>query len=105
MPKETRITLTPDERAELHGRARASLATPEAVNRLQALRLADCGWLTADIARHLHLPRTAVGRYLEAYLTGGFDALDDVPPARPRWPTGESYFHLSPWGDWDARPL
>jgi hypothetical protein len=93
MAKEPTITLTIGERAELH-RAWANVEQAQATGRLQAVRRADCGWPAADIARHLYTTRTTIIRPLDAFVTGGFDALAALPHTRHQ-PSASLYAY--PW--------
>ena len=79
-----RIMLTPEQRAELHRRAREREVAPRLRDRLEMVRLSDLGWSVPKIAAYLGAHEQTVRRYVKAFLAGGFDALPDRPrPGRP----------------------
>ena len=79
-----RITLTPEQRAELHRRAREREVAPRLRDRLEMVRLSDLDWSVPKIAAYLGVHEQTVRTYVKAFLAGGFDALPDRPrPGRP----------------------
>jgi len=50
MPKIIRLTLTPEQRAELQQRARERTIAPRLRDRLEMVRLSDLGWTVPQIA-------------------------------------------------------
>lgn len=79
-----RVTLTDAQRAELRTRTHAPTITPRLRDRLEMVRLADVGWTIPRIARHLGCHDQTVRKYVQAFLTEGFDALPDrLRPGRP----------------------
>jgi transposase len=79
-----RIQLTPEQRAELHRRARERVVPPRLRDRLEMVRLSDLGWSVPKIAAYLGAHEQTVRRYVKAFLGGGFAALPDRPrPGRP----------------------
>ena|SRR5436190_1218367 len=84
MAKPYRIRLTPEQRAELHERARQRVLAPAVRDRLEMVRLSDLGWSAPAIARYLGKHEQTVRKYLKAFLQSGWDALPDRPrPGRP----------------------
>jgi transposase len=76
--------LTPEQRAELHRRARARLVPPRLRDRLEMVRLSDLDWSVPTIAAYLGCHEQTVRKFVKAFLAGGFDALPDRPrPGRP----------------------
>jgi transposase len=79
-----RVCLTEEQRQELQRRAHAKGVMPRTRDRLEMVRLADAGWRVPQIARHLQMSEKRVRHWLQAFLTGGFDALPDQPhPGQP----------------------
>jgi len=74
-----RVTLDEAARQELHQHARQRGLAPRTRDRLEMIRLSDTGWSIPKIARHLRFHEQTVRTWIKAYLTGGFDALDDRP--------------------------
>lgn len=64
---------------ELHRRSRQHELAPRSRDRLEMVRLSNAGWSIPKIARHLQLHEQTVRTWIKAYLTGGFDALNDQP--------------------------
>lgn len=84
MPKVFRVTLTPEQRADLQRRAHERWVTPKMRDRLEMRRLSDTGWTVPRIGRHLVLHEQTVRKYVKAFLAGGFAALRDrTSPGRP----------------------
>jgi transposase len=84
MPKVLRVTLTPEQRAELNERARVRPRAPRLRERLEMVRLSDLGQTLPQIARQLGVHEQTVRKYLKAFLDSGFAALPDRPvPGRP----------------------
>jgi transposase len=84
MARGYRIALTPEQRAELHRRARAREVAPRLRDRLEMVRLSDLDWSVPRIAAYLGAHEQTVRKYVKAFLAGGFDALADRPrPGRP----------------------
>lgn len=84
MPKIIRVTLTPEQRAELNRRARERTVAPRLRERLEFVRLSDLGWTIPRIAASLQRHQQTVRKYLKAYLAGGLAALPDQDrPGRP----------------------
>lgn len=76
--------LTPEQRAELHRRARERIVAPALRDRLEMVRLSDLGWGVPRIARYLGKHEQTVRKYVKAFLRDGFAALPDRPrPGRP----------------------
>ena len=79
-----RIALSPEQRAELHRRARARAAAPRLRDRPGMVRLSDLEWSVPKIAAYLGVHEQTVRTYVQACLAGGSDALPDRPrPGRP----------------------
>lgn len=79
-----RIRLTPEQRAELHRRARARELAPRLRDRLEMVRFSDLDWSVPRIATYLGCHEQTVRRAVKAFLAGGFAALPDRPrPGRP----------------------
>jgi putative transposase len=84
VPKLYRISLTPEQRADLNRRARAREVAPRLRDRLEMVRLSDLGWSIPAVAASLGLHEQTVRKHVKAFLAGGFDALPDKPvPGRP----------------------
>ncbi len=79
MPKVIRVTLTPEQRAELNERARAWEVAPRVRDRLEMIRLSDLGKTIPAIAAYLNQHPQTVRKYIKAFLAGGFAALHDQP--------------------------
>ena len=79
-----RIRLTPEQRAELHQRAREREVPPRLRDRLEMVRLSDLDWSVPKIAAYLGCHEQTVRKSVKAFLAGGFAALPDRPrPGRP----------------------
>ncbi len=79
-----RIRLTPEQRAELHRRARERAVAPRLRDRLEMVRLSDLDWSVPRSAAYLGVHEQTVRKYVKAFLADGFDALPDRPrPGRP----------------------
>ncbi len=74
-----RVTLTDEQRLELHRRAHQSGIAPSTRDRLEMVRLSDAGWSIPRIAVHLGLHEQTVRYWIKAFLTKGFDALPNLP--------------------------
>ena len=74
-----RVTLTDQQRLELHRRAHLRHVAPKVRDRLEMLRLADKGWSIPKIALHLGQHSQTVRYWIKAFLAGEFDALHDKP--------------------------
>lgn len=74
-----RVTLTDDQRLELHRRAHLRDVAPCMRDRLEMLRLSDTGWSIPKIALHLQQHEQTVRYWIKAFLAGSFDALTDKP--------------------------
>jgi len=70
-----RVVLTNEQRAELRRQTRQVGITPSMRDRLEMVRLADAGWSSPQIARHLGQHAQTVRTWIKAFLTGGFAAL------------------------------
>jgi transposase len=85
--KPYRVRLTPEQRTELHARARQRVVAPAVRDRLEMVRLSDLGWSVPQIARYLDKHEQTVRKYIKAFLAAGesgWDALPDRPrPGRP----------------------
>ena len=77
MPKIIRVSLTPDERAELNERARQREIPPRVRDRLEMIRLSDLGWSSPRIAAYLGTHDQTVRKYIKSYAERGFAALPD----------------------------
>jgi transposase len=111
-----RITLTPEQRADLRQRTRQAGLTPSTRDRLEMVRLADAGWRVPQIARHLGQHEQTVRTWIRAFLAGGFAALPNKPrggghsaltPAvldavRGEVATGQRTWTAGPVRDWVA---
>lgn len=73
------VHLTEAERAELQHRSRTAGLASRTRDRLEMVRLADAGWSSPPIARHLRMSEARVRFWIKRYLTSGFDALPDQP--------------------------
>jgi transposase len=78
-----RITLTDEQRRDLHRRTRAPGLAVATRGRLEMIRLANAGWSVPKIARHLGLHEQTVRTWINVLLTAGFDGLPNKPHARP----------------------
>ena len=74
-----RVALTDTQREELRRRAHDPKVKPRTRDRLEMVRLSDARFSVPQIARHLHLGEATVRSWIQAFLTGGFDALPDQP--------------------------
>lgn len=74
-----RVTLTDQQRLELHRRAHTRDVAPNVRDRLEMLRLADKGWSIPKIALHLGQHEQTVRYWIKAFLAADFDALHDKP--------------------------
>lgn len=84
MAKPYGVRLTPEERAELHARARQRVLAPAVRDRLEMVRLSDLGWSVPRIARYLGRHEQTVRKYVKAFRRSGWEALPDRPrPGRP----------------------
>jgi transposase len=89
MPKIIRVSLTPEQRAELNRQARAETLAPRLRDRIEMIRLSDLGHTIPQIARALDQHEQTVRKYVKAFLAGGFAALPDAPrPGKPATLTG-----------------
>jgi putative transposase len=90
MSRCIRVSLTPEQREELHHRSRERVVAPRVRDRLEMIRLSDLGWSVPRIARTLNLHEQTVRKYIKAFMAHGFDALPDRPrPGRPKTITEE----------------
>jgi putative transposase len=64
-------------RLELIRRTRLPKLAARTRDRLEMVRLSDAGWSVPRIAAHLGAHHQTVRYWIKAFLTGGFDALDD----------------------------
>jgi transposase len=76
-----RVHLTNEQRPELQRRAHEPGVRPRTRDRLEMVRLSDAGWSVPQIACHLGLCQPTVRQWIKTFLTKGFDALRDQPPA------------------------
>ncbi len=74
-----RVTLTTEQRHELHQRTRQAGLAPSTRDRLEMVRLADAGWSVPRIAHHLGQHEQTVRAWIKAFLAGGFAALPNKP--------------------------
>jgi transposase len=81
MPKIIRVSVTPEQREELNRRSRAHLLAPRRRCRLEMVRLSDLGHTIPQIAMTLDQHEQTVRKYIKAFLTDGFTALEDAPRA------------------------
>ncbi len=79
MPERIFVSLTPDGRAELERRARERVVAPRLRDRLEMVRLSDSGRTTSQIAQDLSLHIQTVRKYVNAFLSNGWEALEDRP--------------------------
>ena len=76
--------MTPEQRAELHRRARERVIPPRLRDRLEMIRLSDLDWSVPKIAAYLGCHEQTVRKYVKAFLADGFAGLPDRPrPGRP----------------------
>jgi transposase len=73
------VTLDEAAAQELRRRSRQHGLAPRTRDRLEMVRLSGASWSIPKIARHLQLHEQTVRTWIKAYLTGGFNALDDQP--------------------------
>ena len=71
------LELTEEERLELKRRAHERGVAPSVRDRLEMVRLSDAGWSVPKIGRHLGVYEKRVRHWIKAYLSGGFDALEN----------------------------
>jgi transposase len=84
MPKLIRVTLTPEQLAELNARARSRDAAPHERERLEMIRLSHLGLTIPRIAAHLGRHPQTVRRIVTGFLADGFAVVPDRPrPGRP----------------------
>ncbi len=74
-----RVTLTNEQRQQLHRRTRQAGIAPGTRDRLEMVRLSDAGWSVPKIARHLGTHEQTVHAWIKAFLDAGFDALSNKP--------------------------
>jgi transposase len=74
-----RVSLTEEQRQELHRRIRQPNLPARTRERLEMVRLSDAGWSVPRIAVHVQQHEQTVRRWIKAYLQDGFDALSDQP--------------------------
>jgi transposase len=97
MPKLIRVSLSPEQRADLNRRARQPTIPARLRDRLEMVRLSDLGLTIPQIAVYLDLHQHTVRKYLKAFLADGFAALPDRPiPGRPPTLTPQ---HLAALGE------
>jgi transposase len=92
MPKVIRVSLTPEQRADLNQRSRARQLSPRMRDRLEMVRLSDMGQSVRQIAEVLDVHEQTVRKYLKRFVSQGcnFEALADAPiPGRPAVLTDE----------------
>jgi transposase len=76
--------LTPEQRVDLHRRARERVIAPALRDRLEMVRLSDLGWGVPRIAAYLGKHEQTVRKYVKAFLADGWATLPDRPrPGRP----------------------
>jgi transposase len=74
-----RVSLTEEQRQELHRRIRQAHQAARTRERLEMVRLSEAGWSVPRIALHLQQHEQTVRRWIKTYLSDGFDALCDQP--------------------------
>src|ERR1044072_5632221 len=74
-----RVTLTQEQRHQLHQQAHRPRIAPSTRDRLEMVRLSDAGWPIPQIALHLQQHEQTVRYWIKAFLQGGFEALDNKP--------------------------
>jgi transposase len=74
-----RVSLTEEQRQQLHRRIRLPHLPARTRERLEMVRLSDTGWSVPRIAVHLQQHEQTVRRWIKTYLSDGFDALADQP--------------------------
>lgn len=90
MPKIIRVTLTPEQLADLNARARGRGLAPHERERLEMIRLSHLGHTIPQIAAHLGRHQQTVRRIVSGFRADGFAALADRPrPGRPATLTGD----------------
>jgi transposase len=74
-----RVTLTDEQRQELQRRTRQHGIAPSTRDRLEMIRLSDCGWSVPKIASYLSQHEQTVRTWIKVFLATGFDALPNKP--------------------------
>jgi transposase len=74
-----RITLTDDQRHELHRRTRQAGIASSTRDRLEMVRLSDASWSVPKIARHLAIHEQTVRVWIKTFIAKGFEALTTKP--------------------------
>lgn len=73
------MKLSDDELQELNRRAALRETLPRERDRLEMRRLSNAGWSIPRVTAPLGQHHQTVRRWIKAYLSGGFDALSDLP--------------------------
>jgi len=73
------LHLTDDQMHELESLTQQQGLAPRTRNRLEMVRLSNCGWSVPKIAEYLNVYDKTVRYWVKAFLAGGFDALPDQP--------------------------
>jgi DNA-binding CsgD family transcriptional regulator len=90
MPKIMRVSLSPDQLADLNERARRRDLAPRERERLEMIRLSHLGLTIPQIAAHLDRHQQTVRRVISGFLADSFAILPDQPrPGRPPTLTDE----------------
>lgn len=79
MPKIIKVQLTQDQRSELNHLSLLPDLAPRYRLRLEMVRLSDVGLGIVQIATTLQCHHQTVGKFLNAFVKGGFKALKDKP--------------------------
>lgn len=74
-----RVTLSDEQRQQLHQHAHQPGIAPSTRDRLEMVRLSDAGWRIPRIAVHLNQHEQTVRYWIKAFLEDGFEALTNKP--------------------------
>lgn len=83
MPKVIKVKLSGDQRSELNRLSLLPELAPRFRQRLEMVRLSDVGLIITQIAATLECHHQTVGKFLNAFVKGGFEALKDKPHPGP----------------------
>jgi len=81
MPRLLRVSLSPEQEAQLRQRLHHRDLAPRTRMRLECVRLSDKGLSVPQIAELLEVHQATVREALHRFGTAGFDALPDAPRA------------------------
>lgn len=83
MPKILKVQLNQNQRSELNRLSLLPELAPRFRQRLKMVRLNAVGLGVTQIAVTLECHHQTVGKFLNAFIKGGFEALKDKPHAGP----------------------